>query len=114
MRTPVVKIDLNKITDWKTFHTVFAEAFGFPDSYGRNMDAWVDCLYWLDAPEDGMTKVGAAPNGVLLLHLDNVKSFRQRCPEQYAAIVECAAFVNYQREKTGKDPVLALSFFWDK
>ncbi|WP_206361205.1 barstar family protein, partial [Pseudomonas viridiflava] len=36
--------DANLISDWQTFHNVFAEQFGFPVFYGRNMDAWVDCL----------------------------------------------------------------------
>jgi RNAse (barnase) inhibitor barstar len=111
MKTPMVKIDTTKITDWDTFHTVFAEALGFPGFYGRNMNAWIDCLTSLDEPLDGMTKIHAAPNGVLLLHLDKVRDFRQRCPEQYAALIECAAFVNYRRMAVDEEPVLALSFW---
>ena len=37
-----VKIDCNKIKDWDSFHDIFAKEFGFPDFYGRNMDAWKD------------------------------------------------------------------------
>ncbi len=37
---PKVRIDTNRIVDWNSFHDVFAEAFGFPDFYGRNMNAW--------------------------------------------------------------------------
>ena len=40
----LVEIDTARITDWGTFHDVFAEAFGFPDFCGRNMDAWIDCI----------------------------------------------------------------------
>ncbi len=35
----VVTIDTRRITDWETFHDVFAEVFGFPEFYGRNMEA---------------------------------------------------------------------------
>ncbi|KPN91352.1 barstar family protein [Pseudomonas nunensis] len=38
----MVRVDANLITDWQTFHSVFAEEFGFPGFYGRNMDAWVN------------------------------------------------------------------------
>jgi hypothetical protein len=40
----IVRIDTRLITDWASFHDVFARSFGFPDYYGRNMDAWNDCM----------------------------------------------------------------------
>jgi hypothetical protein len=30
------------------------------------------------------------------LRLDHVRDFRRRCPEQYAALIECSAFVNWR------------------
>jgi len=107
----VVRIDARRITNWDTFHDVFAEAFGFPDFYGRNMDAWIDCMSWLDAPEAPMTTVFAPPGGVVVLQLDHVDDFARRCPEQYAAVVECAAFVNWRRVEEGLPAVLALSYY---
>lgn len=106
----VVKLNTVRITDWDTFHDVFAEVFGFPPFYGRNMDAWIDCMTAMDAPADGMTKVHAQPNAVVVLELEDVDNFANRCPEQYAAIVECSAFVNWRRIAVGKPAVLALSF----
>jgi len=35
---------------------------------------------------------------------------KKECPEQYDAVVECAAFVNWRRAEAGDEPVLALSF----
>jgi hypothetical protein len=90
---------------------VFAEAFGFPAFYGRNMNAWIDCMTSLDDPAAGMSKVHAQPGGVLVLALDEVKEFAARCPEQYDAVVECSAFVNWRRIERGAPPVLALSFY---
>jgi hypothetical protein len=43
--------------------------------------------------------------------LEHVVDFKTRCPEQYDAIIECSAFVNYRRIVDGHEPVLALSFF---
>lgn len=106
-----VIIDCSRIHDWDSFHSVFAEAFGFPDFYGQNMNAWIDCLTSLDVPEHGMTKLHCAPGTVLTLQLENVKDFQERCPEQYAALVECAAFVNWRRNDTNEASVIALSFY---
>jgi hypothetical protein len=39
-----------------------------------------------------------------------IQDFRARCPEQYAAVVECAAFVNSRRIERGDHPILALAF----
>ena len=41
----------------------------------------------------------------------NVKSFRQRCPEHYDAVIECAAFVDWRRLKKSEPAVLVLSFW---
>ena len=107
---PVVTIDTRQILDWDSFHTVFAEAFGFPDYYGRNMDAWIDCLTHLNDPGGSDTRVKAEPGGVVVLQLEYMCEFAKRCPELYAAIVECAAFVNYRLVETGQPPTLALAW----
>jgi Barstar (barnase inhibitor) len=111
MKNTLVKVDLGRIVDWPTFHAVFAETLGFPAFYGRNMDAWIDCMTYLDDPVARMTAVHAAPGQVVVLQCAGVKAFAARCPEQYAALVECSAFVNWRRIETGDEPVLALSFY---
>lgn len=107
----IVKIDCAKITDWTSFHQLFKDELGFPDFYGANMNAWNDCMTYIDEPEDGMTKVHVEKGQVLTLQLDNVGDFAKECPEIYAALVECASFVNWRRIEQGMEPVLALSFF---
>jgi Barstar (barnase inhibitor) len=107
----VVRLDCDRITDGGSFHTVFAEVFGFPDFYGRNMHAWIDCMGDVDTPETGMTTLTVPPGRVLTLHLDGVDNFAARCPEQFAALVECAAFVNWRRSSQGGSAVLALSYY---
>jgi hypothetical protein len=107
----VVEIDCNKITDGQSLHDVFAAAFGFPAFYGRNMDAWIDCLTCLDDPGAGMTSIHVGPGEILVLALHNATGFKTRCPELFAAVVECAAFVNWRRIEKGESAVLALSFY---
>ena len=107
----IVRVPTQRIHDWATFHDVFAEVLGFPEFYGRNMNAWIDCMSYLDDPDAGMTRVQINRDDVLALHLENAKDFARRCPEQYAAVVECSAFVNWRRIDTGDRPLLALSFY---
>lgn len=107
----VIEIDTSRIRDWSTFHSVFAQTLGFPDFYGANMDAWIDCMTSLDEPQDGMTKVHAPPGSVLVLSFGDVTEFASRCPEIYEALVECSAFVNFRRMDLGERPVLALSYW---
>jgi hypothetical protein len=106
----LVRLDTRLIKDWKTFHNVFQEAFGFPSFYGQNMDAWIDCMTSLDDSDAQLSTTRVEPGEVLVLQLDHVNDFCERCPEQYRAIVECSAFVNWRRIEAGGSAVLALSF----
>jgi hypothetical protein len=107
----VVRIDTTRICDWDSFHAVFKEALGFPEFYGANMDAWIDCMTYLDDPEAGMTTHHVPPGMVLTLQVDAVDGFASRCPEQYEALVQGSAFVNWRRVERGDPAVLALSFY---
>ena len=40
-----VELDGRRMTSRKAAHAVLAEAFGFPDWYGANWDAFHDCFY---------------------------------------------------------------------
>ena len=104
-------IECNNIHDWTSFHAEFSRVFGFPDFYGQNMDAWIDCMSSLDCADDGMSDIHCEPGKVITIELLNVKPFRVRCPEQYEAIIDCSAFVNWRRIERDEQPVLALSFY---
>ena len=108
---PVIRIPTSRIVDWDSFHDVFKELLGFPSFYGRNMSAWVDCLTTVDDHGSGMTSMTVDAGDVLTLQLDDIDSFARRCPEQYAAIIECTSFVNWRRLEVGSRSILALSFF---
>lgn len=108
LQTQVVKIPAGRIVDWSSFHDVFHEALGFPGYYGRNMDAWVDCLTYADDPESGMVANPVATGALLTLSIVDAAEFKQRCPEQFDALIECSAFVNFRRREVGDGPVLAL------
>lgn len=104
---PIVRLDAAQLRDWDCFHDVFAATFGFPDFYGRNMNAWIDCMTSLDSPEDGMTSVHGSESDPLVLHLDNAHAIPK---EIFDALVECAAFVNWRRLESGAPAILMLAF----
>jgi hypothetical protein len=106
-----IEIDGSKITDWKSFHDCFSATLGFPGFYGRNMDAWNDCMTSLDKPDDALSSVHVAPGDLLVLCIAEAPGLKKRCPEIFDALVECAAFVNYRRIERGDEAVVALSFY---
>jgi RNAse (barnase) inhibitor barstar len=99
------RIESKKITDWDSFHSVFSETMGFPDFYGRNMNAWIDCLTY---GNDNMTRFNVAPGGMFHLEIADAKDFAQRLPDIFQALIECSAFVNQRRVAVGDPPILAL------
>ncbi|MCH7591227.1 MAG: barstar family protein [Planctomycetes bacterium] len=107
----MIEIDTKPIKDWQTFHKVFARQLGFPGYYGCNMDAWIDCMTCLDDPYAGMTSIHVVPPELLVLQLGKASDFKKRCPDIFASVVECAAFVNWRRLEKKEPAVLALSFY---
>lgn len=61
----LVRIDAALINDEESFHTVFSDALGFPHFYGCNMNAWIDCMAYLDDPAAAMSSIHIAPGQTL-------------------------------------------------
>ena len=108
---PIVHIDGRNIKDWETFHGVFSAAFGFPGFYGQNMNAWIDCMSYLDEPDSGMTTIFATASNPMVINIDHIDDLRNRNEEIYDTMIECAAFVNWRRVQRGEPPVLMLSYY---
>jgi len=104
---PLIRIDGALLQNWDSFHSVLAATFGFPDFYGRNMNAWIDCMTSLDAPEDRMTSVHGSASDPVVLQLENAEAVPK---ELFYALVECAAFVNWRRLEVGEPAILMLAF----
>jgi RNAse (barnase) inhibitor barstar len=94
------EIDGAKISDWESFHTVFSKEFMFPSYYGKNMDAWIDCMSDLDSEGE-----------MISIWIKNVNALKSENQEIYMALIECSAFVNYRYVSEGGSPLIALSFY---
>jgi hypothetical protein len=102
-----VTLSLARVTDWASFHSVSAETFGFPDFYGRNNNALIDCLSYL--PDgDAMSKFELADGEHLLIHLTGFEAFQQTHGELARGLLDCAAAVNSRYIARGDIPRLAL------
>ena len=57
-----------------------------------------------------MTNVTLGPGEKLSLEIVNAINFRNRCPEQFHALIECVMDVNERQREMGYSPVLSLLF----
>ena len=71
MEFKTIQIDCKGLTK-KDLHLVFKEKLGFPDFYGMNGDALIDCLSSLREPWAGMTKVSLEEDEVLLIYCNDL------------------------------------------
>ena len=109
----IIHIDARKLVDAAGMHATLAEAFGFPASYGKNLDALVDCLDDLDNPGTGMTRIHVFPGQVVLIaitHLDETGKNATKVKTQVQALSEVAAFVNQRRLESKRPPLLAVAY----
>ncbi|HCY62268.1 MAG TPA: barnase inhibitor [Oxalobacteraceae bacterium] len=102
-----VRLDGAAIIDWPSFHAQCKEAFGFPDFYGNNLDAWVDCLSYL-RDDDGMTRFRLAENEVLEIELAQSDALRQHAPELLEEVAFCIEGINERYTDYGEKPALKL------
>ncbi len=95
------EIDAWKIRDWASFHDVFAEVLAFPEFYGRNLNAWIDCMSDLHGP----TALGAhelPKDEPVELRIPGAEDLAERLPDVWLDLVACTAAVNrrYRESKS--------------
>ena len=71
MKFKTIQVDCKGLNE-KDLHLVFKEKLGFPDFYGMNWDALIDCLSYLREPEAEMTKVYLEEDEVLLIYCNDL------------------------------------------
>ncbi len=103
-----ITLPSNEISDRKTFHAVCRRVFGFPEYYGHNWDAWIDCMSYLDNPEAGMSSVILKPGELLLITVPDAEDLNQRAPEVVSSLIECTAIVNRRFLARGGSPLIGL------
>jgi Barstar (barnase inhibitor) len=102
-----VTLDTARIHGWHDFHRISAETFGFPDFYGRNMNAWIDCLTYI-REGDGMSSFVLGDTEQLFVRLPDYEVFAGRVPEIAAELLLCVSFVNQRSLESNEKPALVL------
>lgn len=97
------------IKDWETFHSTCKSVFGFPDFYGQNMNAWIDCLTYLDEG-DGMSNIHLSEGESLGIEVVDAPDFKARLPDVFEALVECTASVNERYAERGSSTRVLLTY----
>ncbi|MGF1788920.1 barstar family protein [Photobacterium swingsii] len=103
-----VIIDFNEIESWKSFHFVFSEIMGFPDFYGENMDAWIDCMSNIDDPEAGMSAIVVKSNENLDMIVLGMSNALKNTPEIFQCFFECTVAVNQRFIETDSETRLKI------
>ena len=102
---PYACLEMREISSWDDFHEASRKAFGFPDFYGRNNNAWIDCLSYLH-DGDGMSAFVLGRDEVLEVLLEGYYEFSEKHPEIALGITQLFALVNI---RYGGFPRLRLS-----
>lgn len=89
----VIHLDLSQVKNWDTFHEMFKRELGFPDYYGKNMDAWIECIGDIHG-DVGMTNLSLPYDTGLTLCFTHARFFKYKHPNIYKAIRECTDFAN--------------------
>lgn len=105
------EMDGKQLVGVDRFHDTFAKTFRFPSFYGRNMDAWIDCMSSLDEPNESMTKIHVGKGNVLTIKISNHEYFKKPGKQEWLDLLECSAFVNHRCTEPGINPLTALAFF---
>jgi hypothetical protein len=103
-----VCLNTHRIVDWQSFHEVCRETFGFPEWYGMNLDAWIDCMSSLD--EEGMTRFNLAEGERLDVEIMGTEDFQERLPDVFTEFIGCTAVVNQRYAEIKSGIVLAMIF----
>ena len=102
-----VRLNTKQITDKASFHLVCEGAFGFPGFYGRNMDAWIDCMSYLTEDAE-MTRFILSENEMLHIEITDTEDFNSRLPQVFNDLLACTAFVNQRYIKAGETTRISL------
>ena len=99
INTVTYKFDTKEIVDWDSFHDLFSTQCHFPSYYGRNMDAWIDCVGDLSESDT-----------LIIFQFENMNHLKDLQPEIFLALIDCASLANYREIEIGGNPFLLIAY----
>lgn len=107
-----ITIDLATVNSQQDLHAAFKEKMGFPDFYGMNWDAWLDCMSDIgEVAERSMTSnILLKKNEELTIILEGAAEFSEQFPELMKHLVEVTASANRRYLNSGENKWINLRF----
>jgi hypothetical protein len=102
-----LRLDGDLIRTWNEFHSQCAAVFGIPEFYGRNLDAWIDCVSDMRS-DSRMTKFRLASGQVLQIELADSGTVRTVAPEIFSGFLDVVMAVNQRGRESGYGPLVSL------
>lgn len=92
-------INGENIQDWESFHNEFQEKLGFFKEYGRNLNAWIDCMsdLYTNGEYESLTKFNLNDGDKLTLQVQGVEKWKKESPETFDAFIDCCISANAER-----------------
>ena len=89
-------IEGNNIKDWESFHDEFQNKMGFFDGYGRNTNAWIDCMtdMFTNGEYQSLTKFNLKDGDRFTLTIANAEDWKKRSPETFDAFIDYCIWSN--------------------
>ncbi|SES65697.1 barstar family protein [Thorsellia anophelis] len=95
MKLTELTLDFSTIKTYDDLHQKLTDLFGFPDFYGKNYPALIDCLTSLRHPEDGMTTIHVSHDEAILLQISDM-TFDKATIGISGFLLAAIQFVNYR------------------
>ena len=98
-----IEIDCSGMTEL-SLNIKMKELLGFPDFYGMNWDAMIDCLSYMRQPSAGMSNVALKEDEALVIYCKNLSE----ASFEVAEFVDVISAVNEREINTGNSALIFL------
>ena len=100
-----VVLDLSGVRNFDDFYKRISDLFGFPDFFGKNVHALIDCLFNLRYPDSRMTGFNISDSEYLIVEVFGFSGLPQEIMETLAYAIE---FANFKLICKNQLPAMAL------
>jgi len=89
-------IDGKAIKDWESFHNEFQKKMEFFEGYGRNTNAWIDCMtdMFTNGEYNSLTKFKLNDGDRFTLRVVNSEKWKDQSPETFNAFIDYCIWSN--------------------
>ena len=103
MKYKTIQIDCNDMSE-KGLNKTMKELLGFPDFYGMNWDAMLDCLSYMRYPHEQMTELTLEEDETLIIYCKNLPKAKFDIP----IFIDVIDAVNEREMNDGHSPQIFL------